>query len=153
MKRFYIVVIAAAFLIGAGVLISSLPSKPRLTIFVNGSPVAYLPVTDFQTMKPRKLDATGSVAYVLDRSKRNAIFVAANDGGQTLISLPERGHTTVDLRGRLIVSSTVTYSFGVIRNEETSEQWNLTDAEATAIEAGEITLSEVQQRIQNETEG
>lgn len=147
-----VVVIAIAILVGVGVYTGSLWGRPRLTILINGSPAANLIVTDFQTMEPCKLDGTGSISYVNDQSKQNAVFVRTKDGANRLVTASEWGHTTVDFRGRLIVSKTMVYNFGFIRSEKITKQYDLTDAEVTAIRAGEVTLSQVEKAIMAEAE-
>jgi hypothetical protein len=49
-------------------------------------------------------------------------------------------------------SKTVKYDFRFIRSDETTEQYDLTDAEIAAIEAGEVTRTEVQESIRKEAE-
>ena len=58
----------------------------------------------------------------------------------------------VDLRDRMVISKTVKYNLGFIRSEDTTEHYDLTDAEITAIEAGKVTVSDVQESIRNEAE-
>ena len=154
MKRshIFIVFIAIAILVGAGLFVAASWSQPSLTILINGAPAANLSVTDVQTTAVRKLDATGTIRYARDSSKQNAVFVPTKGGNQRMVSLPERGHKTVDLRGRWVVSKTVMYKFGFIRSEETTEQYDLTDAETAAIDAGEVTRSQVHQSIRAEAE-
>jgi hypothetical protein len=41
----------------------------------------------------------------------------------------------------------VYYDYGVLRSEETTGQFDLTDEEVAAIEAGKVTRSQVQQAI------
>ena len=151
-RSIFIVVIAIAILVGVGVYTGAFWGRPRLTILINGSPAANLIVTDFQTMEPCKLDGTGSISYVNDRSKQNAVFVRTKDGTNRLVTASAWGHTTVDWRGRLIVSKTVVYNFGFIRSEKITKQYDLTDAEVTAIWAGEVTLSQVEKAIMAEAE-
>ena len=55
------------------------------------------------------------------------------------VSFPVKGHATVDLRKRYVKTTTVSFDFGVLRSEETTEQFDLTDEEVAAIEAGETT--------------
>jgi hypothetical protein len=52
----------------------------------------------------------------------------------------------------MVISKTVKYDFGFIRSEETTEQFDLTDAEIAAIEAGTVTVSELQESIRKEAE-
>lgn len=152
MKRSHLVVIALAIFAVFGVFVARSRSQARLTILVNGSPAANLTVTDFQTRSPRKLDASGSISYDCDSSKQNAVLVPTGNGSQRIVSLSEGEHTTVDLRDRMVISKTVKYDFGFIRSEETTEQYDLTDAEIAAIEAGTVTASEVQESIRKEAE-
>jgi hypothetical protein len=56
----------------------------------------------------------------------------------------------VDLRKRYVRTTTVYYDYGVLRSEETTEQFDLTDKEIAAIEAGETTREQVQQAIRDE---
>jgi hypothetical protein len=109
-------------------------------------------VTDFQTGSPRTTDSTGALTYDLDRKKQNAVFVPIDGGGQRLISFPAWGHKMVDLRGRYTRSKTVVYLFGILLADEITEQYDLTDAEMAAFEAGNVTMAEVQEAIRNEAE-
>jgi|GEM_PF-3356391 hypothetical protein len=152
MKRSYIVLIAVTIFIVAGVFVARSRAHVRLTVLVNGSPAANLTVTDFQSMTPRTLDASGSIVYDRDASKQNAIFLPSRNGGQQMIPLPKQGHTTIDLRSRLITSRTVIYDLGFFQHVESSEQYDLTDSEIAAISAGEVTLAEVQKLIRKEAE-
>lgn len=151
MKRFTIATIACA-LLAVGIFAVTSRQQTRLTVLLNGVPAANLAVTDFQSMSPRKLDATGSVTYDREKLKLNAVLVPTGSGSKRMVSLPERGHKTVDLRGRLVVSRIVRYDFGLIRREEINEQYDLSDAETAAIEAGELTMSEVQESIRKVAE-
>lgn len=152
MKRYHIVVIVLTISAVVGVFVAMSRSQVRLTILLNGAPAANLTVTDFQTMSPLKLDASGSIVYDRDLSRQNAVFLPSRNGGQRLVSLPKLGHKIVDLRGRMVVSKTVNYDFGLIRSEESTEQYDLTDGEIAAIQAGEVTMSELQESIRNEAE-
>ena len=58
-----------------------------------------------------------------------------------------RRHATVDLRKRYSRQTTVCYDYGVLRSEETTEQFDLTYAEIAAIDAGETTRAQVLQAI------
>lgn len=152
MKRSHIVFIAIAIFAVFGVFVATSQSQVRLTILLNGSPAANLTVTDFQTMSTRTLDATGSITYDRDLSNQDAVLVPTGKGSQRIVSLPDQGHKTVDLRGRMIISKTVKYDFGLVRSDETTEQYDLTDAEIAAIEAGEVTKAKVQELIRKEAE-
>ena len=152
MKRSHLAVIAFAIFIVFGVFVARSPSQARLTILVNGSPAANLTVTDFQTRSPRTLDASGSISYHCDSSKQNAVLVPTGNGSQRIVSLSGGEQAMVDLRDRMVISKTVKYNLGFIRSEETTEQYDLTDADIAAIEAGKVTASEVQELIRNAAE-
>lgn len=151
MKRYTIVAIAFALLV-VGVFVTVSRKQIRLTVLLNGVPAANLAVTDFQTMSPRNLDSTGSVTFDRDSSKPNAVLITMGNGNKRLVSLPENGHKTVDLRSRLVITRTVKYEFGFIPREEITEQYEPTDAEIAAIEEGEVTMSEVEESIRKEAE-
>jgi hypothetical protein len=68
-------------------------------------------------------------------------------GTHRQVSFPVKGHATVDLRKRYSRQTTVYYDYGVLRYEETTEQFDLTDEEIAAIEAGTTTREQVQQAI------
>jgi hypothetical protein len=145
-------IIAVAFLLTAGVilLLAFLPSPPRLTILINGSPAANIAVTDFQTMAPRKTDSTGTIAREGDSEQQHAVLVPMQGGILRQVPFPVKGHATVDLRKRYSRRTTVCYDYGVLRSEETTEQFDLTDEEVAAIEAGETTRAQVLQAILDE---
>ncbi len=152
MKRTHVVAVAVTLVAIVVVLVVMAESQPRLTILVNGSPAANITVTDIQTASPRTTDATGTLAYGLDRKKQNAVFVPIDGGGQRLISFPVRGHKTVDLRGRYTRSKTVVYHLGILRADKITEEYDLTDAEMAALKAGNVTMAEVQEAIRGEAE-
>ena len=154
MKRAYtcIATVTTAFIAGALLLAASAASHPRLTILVDGSPAANITVTDVQTGAPHKTDSTGTLTFSVGSGKQHAVFVPINGRVARMASFPPRGHRTINFRGRYTRSTTVVYDFGVLRREETTDQYDLTGAEAAAIEDGEITLSQVQGSIRDEAE-
>jgi hypothetical protein len=145
-------IIAAALLLAAGaILLSALrTSPPRLTILINGSPAANITVTDFQAMAPRKTDSTGTITREGDSEKQHAVLVPMQGGSHRQVPFPFKGHATVDLRKRYSRRTTVCYDYGVLRSEETTEQFDLTDAEIAAIDAGETTRAQVLQAIRDD---
>ncbi|WP_153557397.1 hypothetical protein [Roseimaritima sediminicola] len=149
MKRSKIVAIAVVFLIGVGMLLDYFRERPRLTIMIDGVPAANLSVIDGQTGLPRKLDATGTTAFDNDHWKQNFIFVEQTSGNYRMIPFPSRGHKTVDLRGRHIKTKSVVYYLGLVRRENTSSAYELTDEEFAALKAGERTLDDIKQTIRN----
>ena len=151
MKR-YLFIVAVAIYVVVGVFVPRSRSQACLTILVNGSPAANLTVTDFQARSPCKLDASGFISCDCDSSKQNAVLVPTGNGGQVFVSLSEGEHKTVDLRDRMVILKTVKYNCGFIRREETTEQYDLTDAEIAAIEAGTVMASELQESIRKAAE-
>jgi len=141
-----------ALLLTAGIIvfIASRSSPPRLTILINGSPAANITVTDYQAMLPRKTDSTGSITREGDPGRQHAVLVPMQGGTHRQVPFPVKGHTTVDLRKRYSRRTTVYYDYGVLRSEETTEQYDLTDEEVAAIEAGKTTTEQVQQAIRSE---
>jgi hypothetical protein len=121
-----------------------------LTILINGTPAANITVTDFQTMAPRKTDSTGTITREGDPEKQHAVLVPMQGGTYRQVPFPVKGHATVDLRKRYSRRTTVYYDYGVLRSEETAEQFDLTDEEVAAIEAGKTTRSQVQEAIRDE---
>lgn len=73
-------------------------------------------MTDFQARSSRKLDASGLISCDCDSSKQNAVLVPTGNGGQTIVSLSEGEHKTVDLRERMVIFKTVKYNGGFIRS-------------------------------------
>ncbi|MCL4203012.1 MAG: hypothetical protein KJ000_10965 [Pirellulaceae bacterium] len=142
-----VVVLLAA---SAVLLWAVLPSPPRLTIQIHGSPAANITVTDYQAMLPRKTDSTGSITIEGDPEKQHGVLVPMQGGTHRQVPFPVKGHATVDLRKRYVRRTTVYYDYGVVRSEETTEQFDLTDEEVAAIEAGETTTEQVQQAIRDE---
>jgi hypothetical protein len=121
-----------------------------LTILINGNPAANITVTDYQAMLPRKTDSTGSITLEGDPGRQHAVLVPMQGGTHRQVSFPVMGHATVDLRKRYVRTTTVYYDYGVLRREETTEQFDLTDEEVAAIDAGETTRSQVLQVIRDE---
>lgn len=147
-KRFGL--LALLLLIIGGVLVSWYRKQPTLQVLINGKPAANIVVTDFQTMSPRVADAAGVLSYSTDSANQNAVLVPSPSGGVWLISFPVRGHKTVNLRGRFSESTTTVFDFGIIRREENTESYDLTDEETAAIERGELTPEDVQEKIRRE---
>jgi hypothetical protein len=150
MKRSRIIAVALLLVAGAILLIASTSSPPRLTILINGSPAANITVTDYQAMLPRKTDSTGSIILEGDPEKQHAVLVPMQGGTHRQVTFPVKGHATVDLRKRYVRQTTVYYDYGIVRSEETTEQFDLTDEEVAAIEAGETTTEQVRQAIRDE---
>jgi len=119
-------------------------------VLINDKPAANIVVTDFQTMSPRRADAEGMLSYSTDAAEQNAILVPSPGGGVWLIAFPDRGHKIVYLRGRFSESTTTVFDFGIIRREENTESYDLTDEETAAIERGELTIEDVQEKIRRE---
>jgi hypothetical protein len=69
MKRPRIIALALLLAAGAILLFTSLPSPPRLTILINGSPAANITVTDYQAWLPRKTDSTGAINWHTGRTE------------------------------------------------------------------------------------
>ena len=135
---------------GAILLTASTSSPRRLTILINGSPAANITVTDYQAMAPRKSDSTGSITLEGDSEQQHAVLVPMQGGIHRQVPFPVKGHATVDLRKRYVRRTTVYYDYGVVRSEETTEQFDLTDEEVAAIDAGETTTEQVRQAIRDE---
>jgi hypothetical protein len=150
MKRSRIIAVALLLAAGSILLIASRSSPPRLTILINGNPAANITVTDFQTMAPRTTDSTGTITREGDPNQQHAVLVPMQGGTRRQVSFPVKGHATVDLRKRYVKTTTVSFDYGVLRSEETSEQFDLTDEEVAAIEAGKTTRSQVVQVIRDE---
>jgi hypothetical protein len=150
MKRSRIIAAALVLAGGAFLLFALRPSPPRLTILINGSPAANITVTDYQAWLPRKTDSTGSITLEGDPGRQHAVLVPMQGGTHRQVSFPVMGHATVDLRKRYVRTTTVYYDYGVLRSEETSEQFDLTGEEMAAIHAGETTRSQVQRAIRDE---
>lgn len=147
-KRFGL--LALLLLVIGGVFVSWYRKQPTLQVLINGKPAAHIVVRDFQTMSPRVADAAGVLSYSTDSGKQNAVLVPSPGGGVWLISFPDRGHKTVNLRGRFSKSTTTVFDFSIIRREENTESYDLTDEETAAIERGELTLEDVQEKIRQE---
>jgi hypothetical protein len=152
MKRSRIIAAALVLAGGAFLLFALRPSPPRLTILINGSPAANITVTDYQAWLPRKTDSTGSITLEGDPERQHAVLVPMQGGSHRQVPFPVKGHATVDLRKRYSRQTTVCYDYGVLRSEETTEQFDLTDAEIAAIDAGETTRAQVLQAIRDEAE-
>ena len=150
MKRSRIIAVALLLTAGAILLTASTSSPRRLTILINGSPAANITVTDYQAMAPRKSDSTGSITLEGDSEQQHAVLVPMQGGIHRQVPLPVKGHATVDLRKRYVRRTTVYYDYGVVRSEETTEQFDLTDEEVAAIDAGETTTEQVRQAIRDE---
>ncbi|MCH5372445.1 MAG: hypothetical protein JJ992_00590, partial [Planctomycetes bacterium] len=105
---------------------------------------------DFQTRAPRTTDSTGTITREGDSKQQHAVLVPMQGGIHRQVPFPVKGHATVDLRKRYVRTTTVYYDYGVLRSEETTEQFDLTDEEIAAIEAGESTTAQVQQAIRDE---
>jgi hypothetical protein len=150
MKRSRIVALFLVLVVSFVLLLALRSSPPRLTILIDGSPAANITVTDFQAMLPRKTDSTGSITLEGDPGRQHAVFVPMQGGTHRQVSFPVKRHATVDLRKRYVRTTTVYYDYGVLRSEETTEQFDLTDEEMAAIDAGETTRSQVQQAIRDE---
>jgi hypothetical protein len=150
MKRSRIIAVALLLAAGGSLLIASRSSPPRLTILINGNPAANITVTDYQAMLPRKTDSTGSITLEGDPGYQHAVLVPMKGGTHRQVSFPVKGHATVDLRKRYVRGTTVYYDYGVLRYEQTTEQFDLTDEEIAAIEAGTTTREQVQQAIRDE---
>ena len=150
MKRSLIIAVAVLLAAGGILLIASRSSPPRLTILINGTPAANITVTDFQAMAPRKTDSTGTITLEGDSEQQHAVLVPMQGGIHRQVPFPVKGHATVELRKRYVRTTTVYYDYGVARSEETTEQFDLTDKEVAAIEAGETTREQLQQTIRDE---
>jgi len=150
MKRSRIIAVALLLTAGAILLTASTSSPRRLTILINGSPAANITVTDYQAMAPRKSDSTGSITLEGDSEQQHAVLVPMQGGIHRQVPFPVKGHATVDLRKRYVRRTTVYYDYGVVRSEETTEQFDLTDEEVAAIDAGETTTEQVRQAIRDE---
>jgi hypothetical protein len=150
MKRSQIIAVALLLAAGGILLIASRSSPPRLTILINGNPAANITVADYQARLPRKTDSTGSITLEGDPEKQHAVLVPMQGGIHRQVPFPVKGHATVDLRKRYVRQTTVYYDYGVLRSEETTEQFDLTDEEVAAIEAGETTTEQEQQAIRDE---
>jgi hypothetical protein len=149
MKRSRILALLLVLVVSFVLLSAWLRSLPRLTILINGSPAANMTVTDFQAMAPRKTDSTGTIILEGDPGRQHAVLVPMQGGIHRQVPFPVKGHATVDLRKRYVRTTTVNYDYGVLRYEETTEQFDLTDEEVAAIEAGETTTEQVQQGIRD----
>ena len=101
-------------------------------------------------MAPRKTDSTGTITLEGDPGRQHAVLVPMQGGIDRQVPFPVKGHATVDLRKRYVRTTTVYYVYGVVRSEETTEQFDLTDEEIAAIEAGTTTREQVQQAILDE---
>ena len=150
MKRSRILALLLVFVVSFVLLSAWLRTPPRLTILINGSPAANITVKDFQAMAPRKTDSTGTITLEGDSEHQHAVLVPMQGGIHRQVPFPVKGHATVDLRKRYVRTTTVYYDYGVVRSEETTEQFDLTDEEIAAIEAGETTREQVQQAIRDE---
>ena len=67
-----------------------------------------------------------------------------------VVRLPDHGSMTVEFRGNLTVTTTRTDVLGIFTNEEVTEQFDLSDAQVTAIEQGKMSLEKVQDMIRRE---
>jgi len=151
MKRSKIILVATVALFSLALLfIASAKQPSRLTILFNGVPAANLVVLDFQTGTPRTLDATGTISYPSNTENENAVFVPTKKGTQALISLPKRGHKFTDFRARMSNSKTIMFDYGFVRRVESSEQFDLTDAEIESIKSGSAKLEDILNSIRND---
>lgn len=152
MKRSTTILIATAALFFLALLfIVSAKKQSQLTILINGVPAANLVVLEFQTATPRTLDATGTISYPSNTNTQHAVFVPQKNGSNALVSLPKRGHKFVDFRARMSVSKTVVYDYLYVRRVDSSEQFDLTDAEIDAIQTGKAKLEDIQDSIRKES--
>lgn len=130
-------------------------NRPRLTILVNGQPPQGATIASGTWVggtnnAPLSFDQRGNVVFPSGAPTPEVVIVRTADGTEHWVHFPRRGHKTLDIRPRYSSSETVLVDWGFSRYRERSSSYSFTDEEVEQVKNGELTLEEIQRRIEEQ---